>query len=74
MRDGRVITLIYWQEEPLVSAMQQCIFPTAVITMQENSTLAIGVGFSSTMQVNYRFSGREKVRLTSRRHGYMIDV
>ena len=25
----RVITLIYW-EEPLVSAMQQCILPTAV--------------------------------------------
>ena len=29
MRDGRVITLIYW-EEPLVSAMQQCILPTAI--------------------------------------------
>ena len=30
MRDDRMITLIYWQEEPLVSAMQQCILPTAV--------------------------------------------
>ena len=30
MCDGHVITLTYWQEEPLVSAMQQCILPTAV--------------------------------------------
>ena len=55
--------------------MQQCILPTAV----NNHAGKQHIGnwswfFTTTASKLYRFSGREKVRLTSRCHGYMIDV
>ena len=55
--------------------MQQCILPTAV----NNHAGKQHIGnwswfFTTTASKLYRFSGREKVRLTSRSHGYMIDV
>ena len=44
-------------------------------TLATALNIPVPVGFLSTTATKlYRLSVREKVRLTSRRHGYMIDV